>query len=67
MLSRDLPAERNLMNDTLKGCAVFTVLLTEGHAGDSMCFSHLYLRMDAAVDLSHAQSIGRMVSNKHAA
>ena len=66
-MSRNLPAELNLMNDTLKVLAVFTVLLNKGHAGDMMYFSHLHLQVDAAVDLSHTQNIGRMVSNKHAA
>ena len=44
------------MNETLRVLAIFTVLLTKTHSGDMT-----HLQVDAALDLSHTQNIGRMI------
>ena len=49
------------MNETLKVLAMFTVLLNKEHSGDMMYFSPSHLQVDAALDLSHTQNIGRMI------
>jgi hypothetical protein len=49
-------AEPSLMNKTLRVFAIFTVLLNKTHSGDMT-----HLQVDAALDLSHTQNIGRMI------